>query len=284
MSIQIVTDTGCDLPAELIEQYHVHLVPLILRLGDRELLDSDAARQALWEHVEAGLPCQTSGPPVGAYVVVYRPLVEAGHQVLCITLTGTHSVTYNRAWTAAQTFQGRVTVFDSRSLSLGYGVLVLEAARLAAHGTAMEEIVAAIQEMRERTQIRFFLESLEQLQRGGRLDALMPLLNRLGQALSIRAMLTVNDEGRISLIGPSRGRRGAIKRLIHDAVATMPVEQAIVVHAHCPEDAAELADELSNQIGVPRSDIMVEEIGAVLIAHAGAGTLGVGTVATKLHG
>jgi DegV family protein with EDD domain len=284
MSIQIVTDTGCDLPAELVEQHNIHLVPLILRLGERELLDTDTSRQELWQHVEAGLSCQTSGPPIGAYEVVYRPLVEAGHEVLCITLTGTHSVTYNSAWAAAQAFAGQVTVVDSRSLSLGYGVLVLKAAQLAGQGANMATIVAAIQEMRQRTEIRFFLESVDQLQRGGRLDSLMPLLNRLGQALSIRAMLTVNDEGRISLIGPARGRRGAIKRLIQDAVATVPIEQAIVVHARCPEDAAEVADRLSTQLGVSPADIMVVELGAVLIAHAGAGTLGVGTVAAKRNG
>ena len=135
--------------------------------------------------------------------------MEAGNDVVCITLTGTHSVTYNSAWTAAQAFPGRVEVVDGRSISLGYGIQVLEAARLAAAGVSREAVVAALLDLQKRIMIRFFLETLEQVKRGGRLDALMPVLGRLGQALNIRAVLTVNDEGRISLVGPARGRHAA---------------------------------------------------------------------------
>lgn len=281
MSIKIVTDTGCDLPAAQVQQHDIHLVPLILRLGNQEMLDSEASRDQLWQYIEAGLPCQTSGPPVGAYETTFAPLVEAGHEVVCITLTGAHSVTYNSAWSAAQAFSGRVTVIDSRTISVAYGVLVLEAARLAEGGADLPTIVAAVKDMRARTQVRFFLETLEQVQRGGRLDALMPVLNRLGHALNIRAVLTINDEGRISLVGPARGRRGAIRRLIQDAVATLPVEQLVVAHARRPAEANALADQLAGQMDFPRDEVLLAELGTVLIAHAGEGTLAAGTVRRK---
>ena len=278
MSVKIVSDTGCDLPPELIEQYDIHLVPLILRFGDRDMLDSEATRQELWQRVEVGLPCETSGPPVGPYEVMFNSLVEVGHDVVCVTLTGAHSVTYNSAWTASQTFPGRVEVVDGRSISLGYGIQVLEAAKLAATGATREAVVAAVLDLRARIVLRFFLETLEQVKRGGRLDALMPLLARLGQALNIRAVLTVNDEGRISLVGPARGRRGAIKRLVQDAIATAPVEQVVIAHAHSAEEAEAIADELAQTLPFPREKIMMIEIGSVLIAHAGQGVIGVGTV------
>jgi DegV family protein with EDD domain len=278
MPVKIVSDTGCDLPPALIEQYDIHLVPLILRFGDRDMLDSEATRQELWQRVEAGLPCETSGPPVGPYEVMFNSLVEAGHDVVCITLTGAHSVTYNSAWTASQAFPGRVEVVDGRSISLGYGIQVLEAAKLAATGAPREAVVDAVLDLRARIVLRFFLETLEQVKRGGRLDALMPLLARLGQALNIRAVLTVNDEGRISLVGPARGRRGALKRLVQDALTTAPVEQVIVGHTHSLAEAEAIADELAQTLSYPRDQIMVFEIGAVLIAHAGQGLIGVGTI------
>ena len=281
MPVKIVSDTGCDLPPALIELYDIHLVPLILRFGDRDMLDSEATRQELWQRVEAGLPCETSGPPVGPYEVMFNSLVEAGHDVVCITLTGAHSVTYNSAWTAAQSFPGRVEVIDGRSISLGYGIQVLEAARLAATGATREAVVAAVLDLHARIVLRFFLETLDQVKRGGRLDALMPLLARLGQALNIRAVLTVNDEGRISLVGPARGRRGAIKRLAQDAIATAPVEQVVIAHARSAEDAEAIADELAQALPFPRDQIMMIEIGSVLIAHAGQGVVGVGTVRRK---
>lgn len=278
MSVKIVTDTGCDLPPALIEQYDIHLVPLILRFGERDMLDGEATREELWQRVEAGLPCETSGPPVGPYEAMYRALVDAGHEVVCITLTGAHSVTYNSAWTAAQAFAGQVDVIDGKSISLGYGIQVLEAARLAAAGANREAIVAAVLDMQRRIVIRFFLETLDQVKRGGRLNALMPALARLGQTLNIRAVLTVNPDGKISLVGPARGRRGAIKRLEQDALASAPVEQVVVAHTRSAEEACAVADDLAQALSFPREQVLMIEIGSVLIAHAGQGVVGVGVV------
>jgi DegV family protein with EDD domain len=182
-----------------------------------------------------------------------------------------------------RSYPDRVTVVDSRSISAGYGVLALKAARLAFDGADVSAIVQAVNDMRARTMVRFFLESLDQVQRGGRLDALMPMLNRLGRALNIRAVLTINDEGRISLVGPARGRRGAKRRLMEDALATAPVEMLAVAHTRRPEEAAAVADDLCRQIGFPRAEVMLIELGTVLIAHAGEGTLAVATVRQGKH-
>lgn len=278
MSIKIVTETGCDLPSNLVAAYDIHLVPLVVRLGDRDLLDTEASRRELWEHIDAGLPCQTSGPPIGAYQEVLRPLVEAGHEVVCITLTSAHSGSYNSAWAAAQFFSDRVTVIDSRSISLGYGLQVLAAARLAASGASKAEVVAAVEAVQQHSRIRFFLESLGQARRGGRLDGLLPMLERLGRTLNIRAVLTVNSEGRISLVGPARGRRGASKRLLQDAIAAGPAAMIGVVHTRQPEEAHALADRLATELNFPRREILVAEAGSVFIVHAGEGALGVVTV------
>ncbi len=279
MTVKIVTDTGCDLPTELVTGYDITLVPLIMRFDDRDMPDTSTSRAVLWERIDAGLPCDTSGPPIGFYEEAYRPLVAQGHDIVCVTLTGVHSVTYSSAWAAAQAFPGQVTVVDSRSLSLGYGMMVLRAAQAASGGADVSAVLEIIRSVRERTFLRFFLESLEQVKRGGRLDALMPILGRLGVALNVRALLTVNGEGRISLVGPARGRRGAIKRLVGEATETAPVEMAVVGHTRRPEEAAAMAEELSAQLALPRSDILVMELGPVFIAHAGEGTMGVGTLA-----
>ncbi len=191
MTVKIVTDTGCDLPAPLIEQYDIHLAPLVLRFGEREVRDSPETRAELWRRVEAGLPCETSGPPVGPYLEVFAPLIEAGHELVCITLTGAHSVTYNSARLAAQDFPGQITVIDGRSISLGYGLQALKAAELAAAG---------------------------------------------------------------------------------------PAERLAVAHSRAPEEAAALADELAQALNFPRPEILMVEIGSVLIAHAGQGLLGAGSI------
>lgn len=281
MAIKIVTDTGCDLPAPLIARYGIELVPLVLRFGNREVTDSPETRAELWQRVETGLPCATSGPAVGAYSAAFAPLVAAGDEIVCITLTGAHSVTYTSATVAAQDFPASVSVIDSRSISLGYGLQVLEAVQQVQAGADRAAVVAAVLDMQSRLTLRFFLESLEQVKRGGRLDSVMPLLSRLTAALNVRALLTINDEGRISLVGPARGRRGAIKRLTEEIAVTAPVERLAVAHSRAPEEAAALADELAAALNFPRSEVLMVEIGAVLIAHAGRGVLGAGTVRTK---
>lgn len=278
MSIKIVTDTGSDIPPDLLAAYDIHQTPLILRFGDREVRDSAAARAELWQRIEAGLPCDTSGPPVGAYQEVFAPLVAAGHQVLCVTLTGAHSVTYNSAWLAAQTYPGQIEVVDGRSVSLGYGLQAIKAAQLAAGEADLATIAAALRAMQSRITIRFFLESLDQVKRGGRLASLIPVMSRLGQTLNIRAILLINDEGRITMDGPARGRKGATRRLAHDLIATAPVETVIVGHGRSPDEAAALADQLAAGLNVPRDQVIVFEVGAVLLAHAGKGVLAAGTV------
>ncbi|MEZ4770106.1 MAG: DegV family protein, partial [Caldilineales bacterium] len=281
MTIKIVTDTGSDIPPDLVDDYDIHQVPLILRFGDREVLDSEESRAELWQRIEAGLPCDTSGPAAGAYEEAFRPLVAAGHQVLCVTLTGAHSVTYNSAWLAAQSFPGQVEVVDGRSVSLGYGLQAIRAAQMAADGSDLATIAAALREMQSRITIRFFLESLDQVKRGGRLDALLPVMSRLGQTLNIRAILLINEEGRITMDGPARGRKGATKRLTHDLLETAPVETVIVGHGRSPDEAAALADQLAAGLNVPRDEVIVFEVGTVLLAHAGKGVLAAGTVRKK---
>ncbi len=281
MTVKIVTDTGCDLPAPLIEQYDIHLTPLVLRFGEREVADSPQTRVELWQRVEAGLPCETSGPPVGPFLEVFAPLIAAGHELVCITLTGAHSGTYNSALLAAQEFPGQITVIDGRSISLGYGLQVLRAAELAAAGADRAAVEEAVLSYQRRLTLRVFLESLDQVKRGGRLDTLMPMMSRLGAALNVRAVLTINEEGRLSLVGPARGRRGAIKRLVQDISAAGPAERLAVAHSRVPEEAAALADELAQALNFPRSEVLIVEIGSVLIAHAGHGLLGAGSIRSE---
>lgn len=281
MAVKLVADTGCDLPDDLLTRYDIRQVPLILRFGEQEVADSLATRAQLWQRIEQGLPCATSGPPAGDYMAAFAPLVADGHQVLCLTLTGAHSVTYTGAALAAQSFPGQVMVVDSRSISLGYGLQVLEAAEMLARGADLPSAQAAVLAMQHRLNLRFFLEALDQVKRGGRLDGLMPLLNRLGSALNLRALLTLNAEGRITLVGPARGRRGAARRIVDDLRVLGPVERIAVAHSRAADEAHALADELAATLHFPRHEVLMVEIGSVLLAHAGAGLLGAGIVSRQ---
>ena len=130
--IRVVTDSSCDLPQEVVEELGITIVPLVVRIGNEEFLETDLSIDEYWTKVEAiraqGLFPQTSQPSVGAFENVFASLVGEGNEVVCITITSHHSGTFNSAWAAAQRFGEAVSVFDSWSASLGVGFQVVAAA------------------------------------------------------------------------------------------------------------------------------------------------------------
>ncbi len=120
-SIRIVVDNSCDISPSVAKELSITVVPLVVNFGKETYLDTELTREEFWKKASEGCHPQTSQPPVGAFIEAYKPLVEAGHEVICLTITGKHSGTYNSAWVAAQEFEGRVSVVDSLSLSWGLG-------------------------------------------------------------------------------------------------------------------------------------------------------------------
>ena len=109
--------------------------------------------------------------------------MDAGHDVVCLTLPGKHSGTFNAAWLAAEEFGDRVRVVDTGSFSLGMGLQVLEAARQALAGRSAEFIQRTAESFRARTSIIFVLDTLEWVRRGGRLDLIIPMIDRVARTL-----------------------------------------------------------------------------------------------------
>jgi len=115
--VKVVTDSTCDLSAEVLEELGVVVVPLVVRIGNEEFLETDLSADEFWAKVEAaraqGLFPQTSQPSLGAFESVFASLVGEGHEVACVTVTSKHSGTFNTARAAAQGFGDAVMVFDS---------------------------------------------------------------------------------------------------------------------------------------------------------------------------
>ncbi len=144
-TVRIVTDSGGDLPLQLRQEYDIESVPLTVHFGAEVYRDGELTVDEFWEKAAGPHHPQTSQPPVGAYEEVFERLVALGKQVLCVTITGKHSGTFNAAHLAAQRFGEAVTVFDSLSLSLGEGVQALVAAEAARAGRSMAEILALLE-------------------------------------------------------------------------------------------------------------------------------------------
>ena len=270
--IKVVTDSSADLCAELAQELDITIIPLVVTCGAQTYLDSALPREEFWRLAKGPVPCTTSQPPMGSFQEAFQRLVDRGHRVLCATITGRHSGTFNTAWSAAQLFGDRVTVVDSLSLSRGLAWQVITAARLGLQGIAMDKIVEKLRAIQKRTHLLIQLDTLEALRRGGRAAKLMPIVDRIVQALNIKPILNIRD-GELSLLGAARSYEKGVERIKKEIAHLGPLEYLAVMHTRREALAQQVADELAHLTQFARERIAVVEAGVVLACHAGEGVI-----------
>jgi DegV family protein with EDD domain len=273
-SVRIVADDGCDLsPAQIVE-YRVEIVPVFIRFGEEMVSSQDLTLAEFWSRAAKTpqLPGTCAAGP-GAFYEAFHKLVSAGHDVVCLTLPGLYSTSFNSAWMAAQEFDGRVRVVDSRSFSLGMGLVVLHAARDALAGCSAEAIQAMLEDLRVRTSVIFALDTLEWVRRGGRLARLLPLVDRVARTLSVKPVIEFHN-GDFRLLGAARSTQGALQRIENEVRARIPVEAAAAAYTRGCQTASELTARLASLVQLKESEILFTEAGAVFAVHAGPRALG----------
>ncbi len=269
--VRIVTDSTCDLPQEALEELGIVVVPLVVRIGNEEFLETDLSREEFWAKVEAaraqGLFPQTSQPSPGAFENVFASLVDGGNEVVCATVTSKHSGTFNSASVAARKFGGAVGVFDSWLCSLGLGFMALAAARSAREGASLSEVLALLEQMRDRTEIFLVMDTIEYLRMGGRANAIIPILSKVMQFLQVKPIIRF-VEGELKLIGQARTFPAALKRVEQLMKEFQPFEHLAVAHTRRPFDAQAWAERLGASMEF-QGRVPVVEIGPTLSCHAG---------------
>ena len=183
MKIKVVTDSTNDLPAEIIEQYGITVIPMYINIGDQGFQDGiDITRQEFYNQLPSIDPFPTTAAPgIEQFTAVYTRLMESGaDQILSIHISSSLSAVMDVARKAAEQFSGiPVTVYDSDQLSLGTGFQVQTAAQAAENGLPMEEILAILKDQSSRSYVFAALDTLEFLKRGGRMNSVMAGLGRL---------------------------------------------------------------------------------------------------------
>jgi DegV family protein with EDD domain len=271
MAIRVVTDSACDVPPELCAELGIEVVPLTIRFGDEEYVDrKELSTEEFWRKLAASpvLP-ETAAPSVGAFEEVFRRLADDGADgVLSINLSSELSATIQSAQVAAKALDGEcpVEIVDSRSATMGTGHLVLHAARRAREGADLGTLVAEVEDRRDRSRLLGTLDTLEYLQRGGRIGGAQAFL---GSLLSIKPVITVRD-GKVDKAGQVRTRSKAL-RYIAAQVPEDRVESVAVMHAQAP-DIDEFVALLREKVG--DAAIPVGVIGPVVGVHAGPRTIG----------
>jgi DegV family protein with EDD domain len=271
-AVGIVTDSSCDLPAELAERAGIEIVPLSIRFGDEELVDrEELTTEEFWRRCAASseLP-STAAPSPGRFEQAYRRLADGGASgIVVVSLSGALSATMQSAELAARDVEGLdVRIVDSRTVSLGLGTIALAAAEASEAGAAIDEVEALALGLVPRTRVFGALDTLDNLKKGGRIGGARALL---ATALSIKPIIEVAD-GEVVPHGKQRTRSKALSFLV-DKVASFRgrMDHLAVLHANC-SDVDEFVDRLRP---LTDEEIVVGQIGPVVGAHAGLGTIGV---------
>lgn len=277
--LYIVTDSGADLPEAEAGQIGVHVVPLTVTFGQETYADRDLDSDTFWQKAQVVHPL-SSQPSVGAFEQVFASLVEKGAQVLCITLTSKHSGTYSAACAAAQRFADKVAVFDSLAVSWGQRFQVEVAAQWARAGKAVEDIVATLREMRPRIALFAVVDTLEYLERGGRVAKVLPLIKRVAHTLNIKPLLTMR-EGEVRLLGAVNSLTRGVLRIEREVLALGALERLSVIHIRSRERAVALAQSLAEKLLPERIEIPITEAGVALSTHGGPGCVAAIALAGK---
>ena len=272
----IITDSSSDLPVAVAEELGVKVIPLEVNMeGDIRLNDQIDIKE-FYAYLRAKHGAKTSAINIDRFTEVFEPFLAEGKDVLYISFSSGLSATYMAAKNAAEDLSekytdAKVVVVDSLCASLGQGLIVKHAADKKKSGANIEEVAAYVEEIRPNLAHWFTVEDLFFLKRGGRVSAATAVV---GTMLQIKPILHVDDEGKLISMDKARGRQGSLKALFDKMKesAIEPAKQTVYIsHGDCYDDAKKLADMIGEELGV--TDILISEIGPVIGAHSGPGTV-----------
>lgn len=276
----LMTDSCCDLPAELAAELELEILPLRLELKGqvyRNYLDGrEIGFQDFYGQVRSGELPVTSAVNVGEFEEAMRPALEAGKDLLCLCFSSALSTTFQSACIAAKELaeefpERKVRVVDTRCASMGQGLLAWLCAREKKRGLSIDGLADYAERTKDRVCHWFTVDDLNHLKRGGRVSAAAALF---GTMLSVKPVLHVDGEGRLIPMEKCRGRKASLLALVDhmEKTADAPADQTVFLsHGDCLEDANFVAEEIRRRFGT--KDIRISYVGPVIGSHTGAGVV-----------
>lgn len=273
MTVRIVTDSSCDLPQELADQLLISIVPLKVRFGDDEYVDRETiTTDEFWKKCAASavLP-ETAAPSPGNFDAEFQKLAAEGATgIVVLNLSSDLSGTIQAAQVAARDFAGGipVRVIDSRTATMGLGLIAIECAKRAQVGASLEDILALAESLIPRMRVFGALDTLDNLKKGGRIGGAKAML---ASALSIKPLIEITG-GLVAEAGKQRTRSKALAHLIGILKENSgKIEQLGILHAQC----ADIDSFVAMVKEVYSGEVFIGDIGAVIGTHAGQGTIGI---------
>lgn len=278
MSVKIIADSTCDLSKELLERYDISVLPLHIVLGDKEYKDGleispDEIYQ--WSDENNAAP-KTSAASISDAMEIFSNYIKTHDEIICFSISGQMSTTSNVMRMAAEELECEdiIHIIDSENLSTGGGLLVIEAAIMAAEGKGGREIVNAIEQLKPQVRASFIVDTLTFLHRGGRCSGIAALA---GGALKLHPKIVVEN----GAMKPDKKYRGKMNSAILTYAKDLEMQlknaktdRVFITHSGCEEETVQSIYSFLEELNL-FNEILITRAGGVISSHCGPGTLGV---------
>lgn len=273
-AVKIVTDSAADVPPSLLRDLDIEVVPMYINFGDEIYRDRVDLDNEQFYRLLSDSPARptTTAPPTIVFEQTYRRLVHTHDAIISIHISGHLSTAFKAAAQAREKLPpslARIEVVDTHSASLGVGLTVIAAARMAQAGVAVDEILREVQHRVQHTHVVFFVDTIEGLDRSNRLS-LPP--GMIGSLSRIKPLLLI-DQGHIVLYERTRTRAKAIDGLFTFVEDFPKAAELAVVYSTTPEDVEKVLDKVG--LLFPRDQVLVGEYGPSVGVHLGGGAMGI---------
>ena len=280
----IITDSSSDLPLEVAQKMGVTILPLEVNMEGNIKLNNEIDIKEFYSYLREKHGAKTSAINMERFIEAFEPIVADGKDLLYVGFSSGLSATYMAGKNAAEELsekypERKIIAVDSLCASLGQGLLVKLAVDKKNSGASVDEVAAYLEEEKWHLAHWFTVEDLFFLKRGGRVSAATAVM---GTVLQIKPVMHVDNAGKLINVEKARGRQSSINALFDKMKnsAIKPATQTVYIsHGDCYEDAKKLADMVTAEWGI--TDILINEVGPVIGAHSGPGTLALFFLATE---
>jgi EDD domain protein, DegV family len=271
--IALVTDSTADITQEMKEECDIHIIPLKVRFGEAEYSDEELTSEEFYQYLrtEQELP-KTSQPSPEEFGHLYSKLLEEYHEVISVHLSSALSGTFNAAYLAKEKFKQKIHLVDSKTISLGMGLMMMEAAANIKEGRDTAWIQDNLTKARKNIETLFTLNTLEYLQKGGRIGKVQGFM---GSLLNIKPIIRVGDDGIYHSYGKAHSQKRALDGIVQafrDLTKGRRPIRLVIAHGSAEQVGLYLKELLENAFQLQAT--VFTHVGSVVGAHTGPGTVG----------
>ncbi|WP_411168090.1 DegV family protein [Clostridium sp. MB05] len=287
MKIVILTDSCCDLPIDFVKENNIEVMPIRVNLKGEDIPDDlgqSINYNVFYDMIRAGEMPSTSQVNAYTFTEAFKKYSSEGHSIIYIGFSSALSGCVNSARIAKEAVEDEmpsadITVIDTKSASMGLGLIVYYAVNMLKDGASKDEIISWIEDNKLKVNHWFTVDDLNHLKRGGRISSTVAIV---GTMLNIKPIMHVDDEGRLVPVSKVKGRKKSIKELeekLKERIVNSEEQTIFISHGDCLSDAEHLKDLILKETKV--KDVIINNIGPAVGTHSGPGTLALFFIGTN---